>query len=113
MAFRYIDKARVATARSQVETISLALNAYALDCMRYPTQEQGLEALWTKPSTEPVPSGWGGPYLTKKLSADPWGRAYELVVPGPNGLPFGVRSLGADSKEGGEGNDKDISSWED
>lgn len=113
MAFRYIDKARVVTAKNQIESMSLALNAYALDCKEYPTKEQGLDALWIKPILEPVPSGWNGPYVTKKITSDPWGHPYEMLVPGPNGLPFGIRSFGADGKEGGEGNDKDITSWED
>ncbi|HEY9593784.1 MAG TPA: type II secretion system major pseudopilin GspG [Spirochaetia bacterium] len=113
MAFRYIDKARVVTAKSQIESVSLALNAYALDCKQYPTKEQGLDALWEKPAIEPIPSGWNGPYVTKKITEDPWGHPYELTVPGPSGLPFGLRSFGADGKEGGEGNDKDVMSWAD
>ncbi|MGO9409235.1 MAG: type II secretion system major pseudopilin GspG [Spirochaetia bacterium] len=113
MAFRYVDKARQVTARSQIETLSLALNAYATDCKQYPTKEQGLDALWVKPVLEPLPAGWSGPYVNKKITADPWDHPYEYTVPGPNGLPFGLRSLGADGKEGGEANDKDIASWED
>lgn len=112
VGYRYIDRARQVTARSQIETLSLALQAYALDCARYPTQEQGLEALWTKPVLEPVPSGWVGPYVDKKVPGDPWGRGYEYTIPGPNDLPCGVRSLGADGREGGDGNDRDVSSWE-
>ena len=112
MAFSYIDKARQVTAKNQIETLSLALDAYALDCKQYPTTEQGLDSLWVKPVLEPVPSGWNGPYVNKKIGADPWDRPYEYNVPGPNGLPFGIRSLGADKKEGGDGNDKDITSWE-
>ena len=81
--------------------------------MQYPTREQGLDALWEKPILEPVPTGWEGPYVTKKIINDPWGHPYELTVPGPNGLPFGLRSLGADGKVGGEGNNKDLMSWED
>lgn len=113
MAFRYIDKARQVTAKSQIETLSLALNAYAADCKQYPSKEQGLDALWIKPVLEPLPTGWNGPYVNKKITADPWGTQYEYAVPGPNGLPFGLRSFGADGKEGGEGNNKDITSWED
>jgi general secretion pathway protein G len=112
MAFRWVDRAKVVTAKSQIETLSLALNAYALDCKQFPSQEQGLDSLFTKPSLEPVPAGWAGPYVEKKVTTDPWGHPYEYTVPGPSGLPFGIRTLGADSKEGGEGNDKDISSWE-
>jgi len=113
MAFRYIGKSRQVTAKSQIETLSLALNAYAQDCLQYPTVEQGLAALWTKPTLEPIPAAWDGPYVTKKITADPWGHAYEYLVPGPNGLPFGIRTLGSDGKEGGDGNDKDFTSWED
>lgn len=112
MAFRYIEKARQVTARSQVETLSLALDAYALDCKRYPTPDQGLDALWAKPGTEPVPTGWDGPYVNKKIGMDPWGNPWDYSVPGQGGLPFGLRSFGADGKEGGESNDKDVSSWE-
>lgn len=113
MAFRYIAKARQVSASSQIETLSLALNAYAQDCLQYPTEAQGLEALWTRPTQEPVPEGWEGPYVNKKITADPWGHAYEYTVPGPNNLPFGLRSFGQDGREGGEGNDRDFVTWED
>jgi general secretion pathway protein G len=113
MAFRYIDRARQVTAKNQIETLSLALDAYAFDCKQYSTIEQGLDALWVKPVLEPVPAGWDGPYVNKKITADPWGHPYEYMVPGPNGLPFGIRSLGSDGREGGEGSAKDIQSWQD
>jgi len=113
MAVRYIDRARKVSARNQIETLSLALNAYALDCRQYPSKEQGLNALWVKPVLEPMPAGWSGPYVNKKIGADPWDHPYEYTVPGPNGLPFGLRSFGTDGKEGGDGSDKDITSWED
>ncbi len=113
MAFRYVDKARQVSARSQIETLSLALNAYALDCNQYPTKEQGLDGLWVKPVVEPLPVGWNGPYVNRKITVDPWGHPYEYETPGPLGLPFSIRSLGADGKDGGEGSDRDIVSWED
>ncbi len=113
MAFRYIDRARQVTAKNQIETLGLALDAYAFDCKQYPTPEQGLASLWEKPVLEPVPASWEGPYVNKKISADPWGHPYEDVGPGPNGRPFGIRSLGSDGKEGGDGNAKDIQSWQD
>ncbi len=112
MAVRYLDKARSAAARSQIETYSLALDSYCLDCGKYPTPEQGLAALWDKPHLEPIPGGWSGPYLNKPVNKDPWGNAYEYAVPGPDGLPFGIRSMGADGIQGGEGNGKDVASWE-
>ncbi len=111
-AFRYLDKAKVVAAKSQIETFALALDSYYLDCGRYPTAEQGLGALWERPSLAPVPSGWGGPYLSRKVPADPWGNAYEYSVPGKGGLPYGLRAFGADGREGGDGNDEDITSWD-
>jgi len=112
MAFRYVAKSRQVTAKSQIETLALALDAYALDCHGYPTTDQGLDALWSRPTVQPVPDGWNGPYVTRRVSADPWGHPYEYRVPGPDGLPFALRSFGADGREGGEGNDRDFSSWE-
>ncbi len=109
---RYVGRAREVAAKNQIQIFSLALNAYYLDCGAYPTQEQGLEALWEKPVLEPVPAGWSGPYLDKAAPKDPWGRAYEYSFPGPNNLPFGIRSLGADGAEGGDAGDRDIRSWE-
>lgn len=111
-AFRYIDKAKISTTKSQIESLGLALNAYYIDCKRYPSEEQGLVALWEKPILEPVPAGWDGPYIEKALPDDPWGNPYEYTVPGPHGLPWGIRSLGADGTEGGEGKEGDITSWE-
>jgi general secretion pathway protein G len=108
---RYVARARVVGARNQIESLGIALNSYYLDTGRYPTAEQGLAALWEKPLLEPVPSRWSGPYLTKEMPEDPWGNAYEYTTPGPNGLPFAIRSFGADGAEGGEGDDADVTSW--
>ena len=112
VGFRYIGQAKTAAARNQIETISLGLSGYLFDCGRYPTEAQGLDALWSKPSAPPVPEGWNGPYLEKRMNADPWGNPYRYTVPGPNGLPYGVASYGADGREGGEGDARDILSWE-
>jgi general secretion pathway protein G len=112
MAYRYVDKAKTVAAKSQIETYALALDSYFIDCGRYPTQEQGLKALGERPTVEPVPAGWNGPYVNKAIQNDPWGNAYEYTAPGKSGLPFGIRSLGADGKEGGNEKDVDISSWE-
>jgi general secretion pathway protein G len=109
-AFRYIDQAKIATTKSQIETLSMALNSYFFDCGAYPSKDQGLDALWTKPATGA--ENWKGPYLQKPVPKDAWGTAYEYSVPGPNGLPFGLRSFGSDGKEGGDGSAKDITSWE-
>ena len=112
MAFRYIDQAKEVTAKTQIESFSLALNSYFFDNKQFPTEGQGLAALWTKSSMSPVPEDWNGPYLEKDVPLDPWENPFEYTVPGPNGLPFGIRSFGADGLEGGEGKNKDISSWE-
>jgi general secretion pathway protein G len=112
MAVQYLDKARIAAARSQIDSFCVALESYYIDCGRYPTAEQGLSALWEKPSVEPVSGKWSGPYLYRAVPLDPWGNAYEYLVPGQHNLPYGIRSLGADGREGGEKNDADISSWE-
>jgi len=112
VAMQNFDRARTATARSQIDSFSVALESYYIDCSRYPTTEQGLSALWEKPSVEPVSSFWNGPYLLKAVPKDPWGNDYEYKVPGQNGLPYSIRSFGSDAREGGEGKDADITSWE-
>jgi len=108
MAFRYVDKARVAAARNQIDELSMALHSYYLDCKAYPSAQQQLDALWEKPVLEPVPTEWDGPYLTKKIQDDPWDHPYKYFVPGPNGLPFGIVSFGPSGVEGAEGS---IASW--
>jgi len=110
---RYVARARVVGAKNQVEAFSIALNSYYLDNGRYPTNEQGLKALWEKPVLEPLPAQWTGPYLNKEVPKDPWGHEYEYKNPGPSGLPFAIRSFGADGVEGGDGNDQDVLSWKD
>lgn len=112
MGIRYLDNAKVTTAKSQIESFSLALDAYYLDSGVYPSESQGLGALWASPGEELAPEHWRGPYLSKPLPKDPWGNEYEYLVPGQGGLPFGIRSFGKDGSEGGEGNDADIVSWE-
>jgi len=111
-AVRYLQKAKVVAARSQIDTIELALQAYYLDCGAFPTQEQGLEALWSKPTTSPVPDRWNGPYVAKRIPKDPWGNAYVYKKPGPDGLPYGIAALGEDGLEGGDDENADIASWE-
>jgi general secretion pathway protein G len=111
MTVQYLDRARTAAARSQIDSFAVALESYYIDCGRYPSAEQGLEALWRKPGSGSA-ENWSGPYLYKNAPLDPWGTPYEYKVPGENGLPFGIRSLGADGREGGEKYDADIASWE-
>ncbi len=103
------DDARVTAARTDVGNLVQALKLYKLDNMRYPSAEQGLQALVTRPATEPVPVNWK-PYLDK-LPNDPWGRPYQYMNPGIKG-EVDVLSFGADGKSGGEGHNADIGSWQ-
>jgi general secretion pathway protein G len=107
-----IDGLYQTKAAAQVEALAMAVDVYTLDCGRIPTREQGLAALWRKPVEEPVPAGWKGPYADAKSLVDPWGRPFEYLVPGRGGFPFGIRSLGADGREGGSGKNRDIASWD-
>lgn len=118
-AHKMIQKARIASAKSQIEQIKLSLQNYFADCGRFPTHEQGLDALWEEPQLFPLAENWNGPYTDRKISTDPWGSEFIYLVKDsagesllPKGLPFGIISLGADRAEGGSGNDKDIFSWE-
>ena len=110
-AFKQVGRARRVKAQTEVENTALALSTYYLDCGVYPTEQQGLEALSSRPASDPVPEGWDGPYLTRLIKTDPWGNEYDYQVPGPDGHPFGVVSYGADGIEGGEGENQDIQSW--
>ncbi len=103
------DDARITAARTDVNNLMQALKLYRLDNQRYPTTEQGLQALVARPATGPAPANWR-PYL-EKLPNDPWGRPYQFLNPGIKG-EIDVMSLGADGKPGGEGNDADVGSWQ-
>jgi general secretion pathway protein G len=103
------DDARVTAARTDVNNLMQALKLYKLDNLRYPTAEQDLQALLTKPTNGPVPTNWKS-YLDK-LPSDPWGRAYIYLNPGIKG-EVDVMSFGADGQAGGEGNNADIGSWQ-
>ena len=103
------DDARVTAARTDIANISQALKLYRLDNQRYPTAEQGLQALIAKPTTAPVPGNWR-PYL-EKLPNDPWGHPYQYLNPGIKG-EVDVMSFGADGQSGGEGKNADIGSWQ-
>jgi general secretion pathway protein G len=104
------DEARIIAAKQDIATVVQALKMYRLDNIRYPTTEQGLQALVTKPAIAPVPENWkSGGYL-EKLPKDPWGHAYVYLNPGRHG-DIDVISLGSDGESGGEGRDADIGSW--
>lgn len=100
------NEARVVRAKNDIASYSSALELYKLDNFNYPSTEQGLEALVTKPSGDPEPANWNGRGYVKKLSKDPWGRDY--LYQNEEG-DFEIISLGNDGVEGGEGFDADIS----
>lgn len=110
--FRHVGTAQDATARAQIEMLGAALDGYRLDNGRYPTTQQGLDALQTEPTTDPRPRNWRGPYLRRSVPLDPWGNAYLYESPGRvNTNGFDLMSYGADGQSGGEGENADITSW--
>jgi len=107
--FGRVSEAKSATARTQIELLSAALDSYRLDNGSYPTTEQGLAALRDKPTSGTAPASWRGPYLRKDIPLDPWGRAYVYTFPGVrNKNGFDLLSFGRDGKPGGDGEDADI-----
>ena len=103
------DDARATAAKTDVNNLIQALKLYRLDNQRYPTSEQGLQALVSKPNVAPIPPNWKT-YLDK-LPNDPWGRPYQYLNPGVKG-EIDVMSFGADGQSGGEGKNADIGSWQ-
>ena len=106
--FGQIGKSNTNIARAQIEQFGKGLDAYRLDVGSYPTTEQGLAALFTKPDGA---VGWNGPYLQKQLPADPWGRPYLYKSPGEHG-DYDLYSYGSDGQPGGTGEAQDVNSWE-
>ena len=90
------DRAAMTKARADISTLEQGIEMYRLDNMRYPTNEEGLQALVS------------GNYV-RRLPEDPWGNPYRYAAPGQNGRPFTISTLGADGREGGEGENADIS----
>jgi general secretion pathway protein G len=107
------EDAKIAEAKVQIKNFETALKLYKLDNGSYPSTEQGLDALIKRPETGKAPANYreGGYLEQKKIPIDPWGTPYVYVSPGVEG-DFDIVSLGADSREGGEGNDKDIKNWD-
>ncbi|MDE3011297.1 MAG: type II secretion system major pseudopilin GspG [Pseudomonadota bacterium] len=106
------DEARAVAARQDIATIVQALKLYRLDNFNYPSAEQGLQALASKPATAPIPPNWkAGGYLDR-LPKDPWGHDYQYLIPGVHG-EIDVFSYGADGVAGGEGANADIGNWGD
>ncbi|MDX8129490.1 type II secretion system major pseudopilin GspG [Methylomonas sp. OY6] len=106
---KHMGASKTKAARVQIEDLAASLDMYKLDEGRYPTAQQGLAALVERPADA---KRWNGPYLRKdKIPQDPWNQDYHYVFPGQHGK-FDLFSYGADQKEGGEGEDQDINSWE-
>lgn len=103
-------QARVVRAGQDIRAIEAALDLYRLDNFRYPSGEQGLAALVTKPTGTPAANNWNEDGYLKKLPKDPWGSPYRYRQPGQHGK-FDLYTLGADGQEGGDGEDADIGNW--
>jgi general secretion pathway protein G len=105
---RYLDSSRTQTARVQSKNVAAALNLFKLDAARFPTKEEGLNALVRAPASMP---DWNGPYLPDQSAlTDPWGRPYQMRVPGEHG-EVDVYTLGADGAPGGNGEARDVGNW--
>jgi len=110
--FKHVGEAKNVSARSQIEMLGAALDAYRLDNGRYPATAQGLAALWAAPVQDPRPPSWKGPYLRKEVPLDPWGRPYIYKSPGEqNPAGYDLVSYGADGQSGGEAEAADVVSW--
>lgn len=105
--FAQVGKSEIKTALAQMDALGKALDQYRLDTGDYPTTEQGLSALVTRPNNEPR---WDGPYLKKQVPPDPWGNAYVYKQPGDHG-EYDLLSYGKDGQLGGSGKDADIVNW--
>ena len=106
--FAQIGKSEVKTTRAQIDALGKAIDQYRLDVGRYPTTEEGLAALVTKPANLPK---WDGPYLAKNVPLDPWGNAYIYKSPGDHG-DYDLTSYGKDGRPGGDGENADITNWQ-
>jgi general secretion pathway protein G len=106
---RQQEKAAVKAAQAQVERLGTALDTFRLDMGRYPTGQEGLAALMQPPSGA---SRWDGPYLNKNVPLDPWDTPYQYRSPGGGGRPNDLFSFGADGAPGGDGDNRDITSWD-
>ena len=105
---KYVSSAKTDTAQLQIEEFGAALDMYKLEVGRHPNTQEGLQALVEAPGGA---TNWNGPYLKKKtVPKDPWGTDYHYASPGQHGA-FDLSTLGADGREGGEGEDRDVVSW--
>ena len=110
----YLGSAKSDTAALQIKNLAATLDLFRLDIGRYPTQAEGLAALAAQPQgTTNTISGWNGPYVKGgAVPQDPWQRAYIYRFPGEHGQPYDLFSLGADGREGGEDENRDVTNWQ-
>lgn len=106
--FSRVDSSKVQVADTQARMLRGAVETFHLEVGRLPTVQEGLAVLYTPPADERAKARWRGPYLDEAVPADPWGNPYVYDMPGADGRPFALYSLGADGKPGGEGNDADV-----
>ena len=106
------EKADAQKATSDIVALEGSLDMYKLDNHRYPTTEQGLQALVTKPDIAPIPKNYRDDGYIRRLPEDPWGNPYQYRRRSAHGGQFDIWSFGADGQEGGEGNDADIGNWQ-
>jgi len=108
MVYQHVSPAKHTAVRGQMDSFMTALDNFYVDVGRFPTTKEGLEALRFKPAGA---NGWRGPYLRRNVPNDPWGNAFIYREPGLNG-PYDILSLGADGRDGGEGEAADLISWQ-
>ena len=106
--FKHVGKGKITAAKAQIAHFQTALGEYKLEVGTFPSTEEGLQALRTKPVSA---NHWDGPYLPKEIPPDPWGNPYLYKFPGEHGDEPDIISYGADGREGGEGENADILSW--
>jgi len=107
---RRVDEAKVTKAKADIQTLETALTMFYIDNSKYPTSEQGLNALIQQP-TDPSIKNWKAGGYIERISKDPWGNDYQYVFPGTHGKAYDLCALGADGQPGGEGINADICSW--
>lgn len=105
-----VDQAKVSKAKADIQALEAALTMYRIDNSRFPTTDQGLQALVQKPSDPAIKNWKPGGYL-ERISKDPWGNEYQYAYPGTHGKDYDLFSMGADGQPGGEGLDADIGNW--
>ena len=106
--FKNVGKSKITAAKAQIASFQTALGAYKLDVGTFPSTDEGLQALRSKPVSA---NNWDGPYLPKEIPPDPWGSPYAYKFPGEHGDEPDIVSYGADGREGGDGENADIYSW--